>query len=101
MTTKSKQAQWAERIAAWERSGLSRRRWCEEHGFNVHTLDYWRRQLPVPEPLIPVVVTPPSSPVATPVLSLEVRLPNAVALQVPLTAEVSSVVPWVRALRAC
>jgi hypothetical protein len=38
---------WARRLAACERSGLSRRAWCAAQGVNVHTLDYWRYVLPL------------------------------------------------------
>jgi transposase len=45
MAKKDKQALWARRIAACERSGMSRRAWCTAQGVNVHTLDYWRYRL--------------------------------------------------------
>ncbi|MBE7540726.1 MAG: transposase [Opitutaceae bacterium] len=32
-------------VAEYERSGLSRRRFCERTGVAVSTLDYWRRQV--------------------------------------------------------
>lgn len=36
---------WAKRIAAFERSGMSRRTWCAGQGLNASTLDYWRVRL--------------------------------------------------------
>lgn len=45
MAKQDKQALWARRIAACERSGMSRRAWCAAKGVNVHTLDYWRYRL--------------------------------------------------------
>ncbi len=50
---------WAERIAAFERSGLGRRAWCRQAGLNPNTLDYWRARLR-PKPgrgLVPIVVS--------------------------------------------
>lgn len=48
---------WAERIAAFERSTLSRRAWCRQEGLNPNTLDYWRSRLrPTPSALVPIVV---------------------------------------------
>jgi hypothetical protein len=45
MAKTDKQRTWAKRIAAWERSGMSRRPWCAANEANVHTFDYWRRRL--------------------------------------------------------
>lgn len=36
---------WSRRVAAFARSGLSRREWCAREGLNKHTLDYWRVRL--------------------------------------------------------
>jgi hypothetical protein len=43
---------WAERIAAFERSDLSRRAWCAQNGVNKNTLDYWRKRLSAPAVLL-------------------------------------------------
>jgi transposase-like protein len=103
MAGTSKQAMWATRVAAWERSGLSRRVWCDRHGVNVHTLDYWRRRLPAGlrrragrdagPGLIPLSVTGAAE--------IEILLPGGVRLRVPTGADVGQVVQWVQALRAC
>ena len=45
MKISSKRQMWERRIAAWQRSGLSRGVWCAAHDVNVHTLDYWRYRL--------------------------------------------------------
>jgi hypothetical protein len=45
MAKVDKQQLWTRRIAAGERSGLSRRAWCAAQGLNTHTYDYWRRRL--------------------------------------------------------
>lgn len=41
----AKAQQWSDRIAAYEQSGLSRRKWCSQAGISVNTLDYWRARL--------------------------------------------------------
>ena len=38
-----KQARWAKRVEAWERSGQSQRAWCKAEGVSLSTLQ-WRRQ---------------------------------------------------------
>lgn len=37
-------AEWRRLVAAYERGGESRRRFCEKHGLATSTLDYWRRR---------------------------------------------------------
>lgn len=105
MGESSKQAVWAARMASWSRSGLSRRAWCDRHGVNVHTFDYWRRRLrEVPLPgkrkarrsLVPIVVA-----AAVPVEPLELVLPGGIRLRVPSDADVARVTALVRALGAC
>jgi beta-glucuronidase len=80
MAVSSKREVWAGRIAAWERSGLSRRAWCGERGVNVRTLDYWRRRLqrePAPRKRqarsapVPIVVAPAASAADAPPLDYE------------------------------
>ncbi len=36
---------WAERIRAFQESGLSRRNWCLENGISQSTFSYWFRKL--------------------------------------------------------
>jgi len=45
MSRESKRTVWVKRIAAFERSGLSRRAWCGARGFSVSSLDAWRHRL--------------------------------------------------------
>lgn len=105
MAETSKQDLWMGRISAWSASGLSRRVWCSEHGINVHTLDYWRRQLrsePVPRKgkarttLVPIMVAAGAAPAPT-----EVVLPSGVQLRIPAGADIAQVVLLVQALSAC
>jgi transposase-like protein len=37
--------QWHKRIAEQERSGMSVRRFCKEHGIGEHVFYYWRKRL--------------------------------------------------------
>jgi hypothetical protein len=105
MVESSKQAAWAGRMASWERSGLSRRAWCDRHDVNVHTFDYWRRRLreaPVLRKrkartsLVPIVVA-----AAAPVEPLELVLPSGIRLRVPSDANMVWVAGLVRALGTC
>lgn len=105
MAESGKQAIWATRISSWSRSGLSRRAWCDRHGVNVHTFDYWRRRLregPVPRKrrartaLVPIAVA-----AAAPEAPLELVLPSGIRLRVPSDADVARVTELVRALGAC
>jgi transposase-like protein len=103
MAGRNKRDEWAARIAAWERSGQSRRAWCDKHGVNVHTLDYWRRRFRS-EPalrkrrarLVPIVVA-----ATTAAVPFAVVLPSGVQLRVPADADVAQVAALVRALQAC
>jgi hypothetical protein len=40
-----KARQWADRVVAFEHSGLGRRRWCAQQGLSPSSLDYWRHRL--------------------------------------------------------
>lgn len=101
----SKSEQWADRIAAWEGSGLSRRVWCGQHGVNVHTLDYWRRRLQcksaprvgqTDRPLVPIVVSAVAGSVP-----LQVWLPGGVQVHITCDADVAQAAQLVRALHGC
>ncbi len=96
MATKTKRMIWQERLRACERSGLSRRAWCEAHGVNVHALAYWRYRLredmrSPSEGLIPIRV--PSLPAA-----IEIALPGGVQVRVPVGFPADEVIALVRGL---
>lgn len=65
MDRASKAALWSKRVGAFERSGLSRREWCDRNGVAMGTLDYWRRRQspsqrtlqPTSQFFVPMVVT--------------------------------------------
>ena len=66
---------WSERIARMTASGLGSKAFAEQEGINVHTLDWWRRQLrlkreetmvvTVARPRFVAVEVAPSAPVAS------------------------------------
>lgn len=107
MADAGKREVWIRRMAAWTRSGLSRRAWCGKHGLNVHTFDYWRRRLRAePKPrrgrrstgkgLVPIVVAP-----ALAVAAVELRLPDGLQLSIPPGADPAQVAALIRALQEC
>lgn len=100
---------WSKRLAACERSGLSRRAWCSEHGINVHTLDYWRSRLRAQpakprkskrrsQALVPIVVSGAASALAT--RAIELRLPGGIELRAA-SLDARWVAALIRELRAC
>lgn len=106
MTKKAQQ--WSERIAAWQRSGQTRAAFCQTHGLNRNTFDYWRRRLPDAQvaakpaarrrrnrALVPVAVAG-----GTPALA-EIALADGLRLRVALDADPAQVAALVRALAAC
>ncbi len=44
-------AAWAEKVAEFNRSGLSVPKWCEAHGVKVHQLRYWLKKLETTAPV--------------------------------------------------
>jgi transposase-like protein len=105
MVESSKQKIWAGRMAAWSDSGLIRSAWCDRHGINVHTFDYWRRRL-LREPVSPrrrsrTSLVPITVAAAPPAEALELLLPGGVRLRVPSGADVEQAAKLVRALGAC
>lgn len=112
MARVDKQQLWARRIAAWGRSGMSRRAWCAAQGVSANTLDYWRRRLGAKsapagrvrrKALVPVVLRDgvPRSPRSGSSATVEVALPGGIALHVPPTVDARWLASLVRELRAC
>lgn len=106
MAKSSKSEVWARRLAACERSGLSRRAWCERAGVNVHTLDYWRYRLrPGPaksarsrsKALVPILVRDTS----TAMTGIEVELSSGVRIRASTSTDVRWLASLVRELGAC
>ena len=44
-TITSKTTLWADRIQAFQESGLSRKHWCQQHEIPPSTLSYWIRKI--------------------------------------------------------
>jgi hypothetical protein len=94
----SKEALWAERVRAFEGSGLSRRAWCAQEKLAESTLDYWRLRLRAGglEPaLVPVVVADSRVSVAG---RIEVSFGD-VQLRLPATVDAAWLCSLLRGLR--
>ena len=79
----SKEKQWARRMRAFERSGLSRRAWCAREKVPLSTLDYWRirlRRRDAASSLVPVVVdaAPQVERIEIALGDVQLRLPSGV-----------------------
>jgi hypothetical protein len=104
-----KEALWSRRVAAWERSGMSRKAWCAARGVNAHTFDYWRRRFGATPAraakrragttLVPVMVQPEHA-VALPQAAIEMVYGD-VALRLSPTVDASWLARLVRELRGC
>ena len=44
-TTREDQEFWSNHAAAFQRSGLTRERYCRQHNLKIYSLDYWRKKL--------------------------------------------------------
>lgn len=110
MDQTNKREQWAQRLTAFECSGLGRRAWCEAQGVNVNTLDYWRRRLragPVTDTgtrspaLVPIMVRAGVSVPVSTLAVLEFQWPNGLRLRTALGANSVDLAALVRALSPC
>jgi hypothetical protein len=64
MTGRASKDVWAERILAWQNSGLSAHDFVRGQPFKVSTLRWWASHLRSTSPrFVPVVTTPPPAPV--------------------------------------
>jgi hypothetical protein len=109
----AKARMWAERIAAFERSDLSRRAWCAQNGVNKNTLDYWRKRLSAPADLpsreAPVerdntlaAAMPRVAPIVVAMQQQDAGLVAPVVIEVPhgvrMRADVGTDAAWLTAL---
>lgn len=104
MAKTTKRDVWARRIAGYERSGLSRRAWCEANSVSLHTFDYWRRQLrpgAAHRPRLKHALVPIAVRAAAQVSPIEVVLPAGVVLRLSSTVDRDWLVGLLRELRAC
>lgn len=44
MSNTTKRIEWEKRISDWKASGMSKSKWCREHGYKVHQMYYWLEQ---------------------------------------------------------
>ena len=73
---------WRGHFAAWQRSGLSQRAYCDRHGLSYSAFGYWRGRVretsfQPPPTFVPALVAPPAAAPAGPpgrIGSVEVRL---------------------------
>lgn len=101
---------WARRIAACERSGMSRRTWCAAHGLNTNTYGYWHRRLRAPaaptrtktrrQTLVPVRVQSSLRSTSSST-AIEIALPSGIALRTPAAVDVRWLAALVREIGAC
>ena len=80
-----KEQQWRRWIVQWQSSGLSIRRFCEQHHLSQPSFYAWRREIQqrdaVARTLVPVQFVPDDEPVAAGIV--EVVLPGGPTLRVP------------------
>ncbi len=78
-------------VAAWKKSGKSRKSYCEEHCINPHTMAYWcikARSAAVPSGFAPVELVAGGG--------IEVCYPNGVRLVLPTGMPMTQVAAYVR-----
>lgn len=95
----SKEKLWTKRMRAFERSGLSRRAWCEKEGVPLSSLDYWRRRLRTMETaqaLVPIVVA--EQPLSSKTCLIEIDA-SGVQLRVPTNIDADWLCRVLRGLR--
>ncbi len=95
---------WAERIAAFERSDVSRRAWCAQNGVNKNTLDYWRKRLSAALPAVaPIRVTMRPAGEASVAVSAIVRidLPHGVRVHTAADIDTAWLAALVRGIAGC
>jgi hypothetical protein len=99
MSKQAKVLLWEERITAWQRSGVSQRAWCVQHGVAVQTFGYWCRKLSGRPALLPVVVE--AQAVDPCVVTVEALLGNGVMMRLPVSLSSDALSRWLCELRAC
>jgi transposase-like protein len=109
MDREKKRAHWSQQVAAFERSGSSRRAWCEAQGVKASTLEYWRRRLRSMgssegrdgfRSLMPIVVRTSESEAAS-ATTVALVLPDGLRLSVPIGIDARWLAGLLRELGAC
>ncbi len=78
-------------VAAWKSSGKRRKRYCEEHGLNLHTMAYWCAKVgrvDAPSGFAPVELIAGGG--------IEVCYPSGVRLLLPAGIPMAQVAAYVR-----
>ena len=80
---------WEERIAQFERSGLSGLAYCRQEGLNYKTFSSWRKKLTSkaasqPGLFAKVIPKKPTAPASPGVKGVRVSLPNGVFIEMPV-----------------
>lgn len=95
----SKQKFWQNHIDAWRVSGLSQSAYCKEHALSLSSFGYWLHRRAEPKSAataIPITVSRPGADER-----VDIRLPNGLTVQMPLTLDGARLLPLLRELAAC
>lgn len=96
---------WAKRVAAFERSGESRRAWCAGQGLSPNTLDYWRVRLRggnAAPSLVPIVVESGSqSSGAHGAPGVDIELPGGVRIRATANVDAAWLSAVLRGMVGC
>jgi hypothetical protein len=94
---------WRERIALWQRAGVTVSDFCAEQGVSVASFQAWKRELAIRDRAsAPITATMPTFvPVrVAPATMIEVVLANEIIVRVPMGADALTVSRLVAALGA-
>ena len=92
---------WFSRIKDWQKSNLSQAAYCKHNAFNLSTFYYWhvlfrKSQRPSLSSFVAVKPIPVTKNIIPDVI--QVKLPNGVAIQIPLSAEINVITKLLHAL---
>ena len=97
----ARSAQWCERIAEQERSGISVRAFCQQHELNAHSFYAWRKRLRNQEPVrFALVERRALRQQAAPQASLELQLVSGERLRIGEGGDPTTLRVVLEALRA-
>jgi putative transposase len=91
---------WRERIAEQQRSGLSIKQFCKEHGLAEHSFYFWRRKLRVPDAVRFALVDHGQRPEAAAEAWIELFLPGGEKLRIAAGVDAATLRTVLEALRA-
>ena len=82
MTRKERAKFWQKHVESWQESGVTRPRYCEQHGLAVSTFDSWRKRLKtgaVERKRNFIPISPASAP-----NKVTLHLPSGIRLETPV-----------------